>query len=296
MRTKNFFKGLAVAAVAVMGVFATSCSEEEFKVTGQVTGNGTEVTLSPAVATLVINVVDLGDKGVAAKTLYTATEDVTASIGSTKTVDCPEFEGYAEYTVAKSQSISVPAIDKGQAVVIPVTFYVTKLTSAYAAVLDSEEQDYNYWEYSEDEQEDKTASFANESDYEITEYYTVHVPTGIESYDIVDTAVEARAAVTTDEDIIKAVLDSMVGEDEYAYDYDEPIVIAPWTVATVTETYQYLHTKSTYSYGDTTLTVIFNKVYNVTLSKSVEEIDNGHDHDHGHGHGSDSNAGGGSGE
>lgn len=135
MRTKNFFKGLAVAAVALVGVFATSCSEEElnFNGTPSTPQEQTPHTQLPAgAAYAAISVVDLGDMGLGSKVLYTETKDVTALNGTE--IECPDFEGMEEYVIPAAQKISVPTLSAGQTVTIPMTFYVVKTTSAFAQV------------------------------------------------------------------------------------------------------------------------------------------------------------------
>ena len=136
MRTKNFFKGLAVAAVALVGVFATSCSEEELNLNGTIKGSPvdpvTPTELPDGVAYAAISVVDLGDLGLGSKVLYTGTKDVTALDGTE--IECPDFDGMEEYVIPAAQKISVPTLQKGQSVTIPMTFYVVKTTSAFAQV------------------------------------------------------------------------------------------------------------------------------------------------------------------
>ena len=135
MRTKNFFKGLAVAAVALVGVFATSCSEEELNFNGKPSTPVTPdpVVLPDGVAYAAISVVDLGDMGLGSKVLYTDTKDVTALDGTE--IECPDFDDMEDYVIPAAQKISVPTpLLNGQTVTIPVTFYVVKTTSAFAHV------------------------------------------------------------------------------------------------------------------------------------------------------------------
>ena len=136
MRTKNFFKGLAVAAVALVGVFATSCSEEELNLNGTINGSPvdpvTPTELPDGVAYAAISVVDLGDLGLGSKVLYTGTKDVTGLDGTE--IECPDFDDMEEYVIPAAQKISVPTLLKGQSVTIPMTFYVVKTESAFAHV------------------------------------------------------------------------------------------------------------------------------------------------------------------
>ncbi len=135
MRTKNFFKGLAVAAVALVGVFATSCSEEELNFNGTPSTPVTPdpVVLPDGVAYAAISVVDLGDLGLGSKVLYTGIKDVTGLDGTE--IECPDFDDMEDYVIPAAQKISVPTtLQKGQSVTIPMTFYVVKTESAFAQV------------------------------------------------------------------------------------------------------------------------------------------------------------------
>jgi hypothetical protein len=123
MKKTNFLKGLAMAAIALVSVFTTSCSEEELSI------KGTEVKipeLAAAKVQLAISVVDLENS----KTLAQTIEDVTAKMGTTYSVACPNFAEKSQYTTTKNIEVQVPTIEKGQAVIIPVTFYVVSLNSA----------------------------------------------------------------------------------------------------------------------------------------------------------------------
>ena len=135
MRTKNFFKGLAVAAVALVGVFATSCSEEELNFNGTPSTPVTPdpVVLPDGVAYAAISVVDLGDMGLGSKVLTTEMKDVTGLDGTE--IECPDFDGMENYVIPAAQKISVPTpLSAGQTVTIPMTFYVVKTESAFAHV------------------------------------------------------------------------------------------------------------------------------------------------------------------
>lgn len=120
MKKTNFLKGLAMAAVALVSVFATSCSEEELSIKG---ADVTIPELAAPVATVSVSVVDF-EKGAL---LQTTNVNASENIGGTLTVNCPSLEGF---TTAKSVTITIPNIAKGQAIVIPVTFYVVPVGSA----------------------------------------------------------------------------------------------------------------------------------------------------------------------
>lgn len=121
MKKTNFLKGMAMAAIALVSVFTTSCSEEELSIKG-----AEPVKPAPAVVQLAINVVDLDNS----KTLAQKMEDVTTKMGTTYSVACPDFAGKDQYTTTENINVQVPTISEGQAVVIPVTFYVVHLNSA----------------------------------------------------------------------------------------------------------------------------------------------------------------------
>lgn len=295
MRTKNFFKGLAVAAVALVGVFATSCSEEELNV--DTNGNWTPVDkteLPAASASIALSVVDLGDAGVDAKVLYTETLDATAKIGQSMTIECPAEKYDADlsvYTVAAAQTINIPAIQQGQAVVIPVTFYVTKLTSAYASVI-CEEKSYEEMEAIEQEFNKDGERWKNTSNYTID--FTAKVPFELGLYELESTA--ARATATTDATIIdgfwaKYVAASKVTDYSIKYGYE----LRAWAYPLFTITI--FRNKATYSvtYGDTTKEFTVEDRYYGWVGAYEELPIPGHEHayDHYHGHGYDPNAGGG---
>ena len=130
MKKTNFLKGLAMAAIALVSVFTTSCSEEELSINGS-----KPVELAPAKVQLAINVVDLENS----KNLAQTIEDVTAKMGTTYSVACPNFAEKSQYTTTKNIEVQVPTIEKGQAVIIPVTFYVVSLNSALKDAIEDNE-------------------------------------------------------------------------------------------------------------------------------------------------------------
>ena len=127
MKKTNFLKGLALAAVALVCGFATSCSEEELSIKG----NQTEIKLPAASASVSISVVDL-EAGKLVGSVSTI--DATSAIGSTLTVECPAVAGY---TVAAPVEVAIPALKEGQSVNVPVTFYVVSLESALSELIDN---------------------------------------------------------------------------------------------------------------------------------------------------------------
>ena len=127
MKKTNFLKGLALAAVALVCGFATSCSEEELSIKG----NQTEIKLPAASASVSISVVDLEAGKLVGNV---STIDATSAIGSTLTVECPAVVGY---TVAAPVEVAIPALKEGQSVNVPVTFYVISLEHALAELIDN---------------------------------------------------------------------------------------------------------------------------------------------------------------
>ena len=129
MKKTNFWKGLAFAAVALFGVFATSCSEEELKIQGGTIEIPQVPELANPVASLAITVLDFENTEV----VKYEVKDISDKIGQSFSLACPAIDGY---TIANDVTITVPSIQKGQAIVIPVTFYVVPLGSAIQDIVD----------------------------------------------------------------------------------------------------------------------------------------------------------------
>lgn len=129
MKKTNFWKGLAFAAVALFGVFATSCSEEELKIQGGTIDIPQVPELANPVASLAITVLDFENTEV----VKYEVKDISDKIGQSFSLACPAIDGY---TIANDVTITVPSIQKGQAIVIPVTFYVVPLGSAIQDIVD----------------------------------------------------------------------------------------------------------------------------------------------------------------
>ena len=127
MKKNIFLKGLTFAFAAMVSFFATSCNEEELNI------NGGEVEipeLAAPVASLAMTVLDFEHGEV----LKYEVINISEYIGGNYVAKCPVIEGY---TTAKDINVAVPTISKGQAVVIPVTFYVVPLGSALQDAIDS---------------------------------------------------------------------------------------------------------------------------------------------------------------
>lgn len=289
MKKANFWKGLALAAVALVSVFSTSCSEEELNI------NGVEIpeqVLPAAKASVSISVVDLEVGQIIGKVKNI---DATSAIGSSITVQCPVNDGY---TTAKDIVVEIPAIEKGQSVVIPVTFYVVTLESAFAGLMEESTIEHtitgttltneltfineNGWVdgvYTNAEAENVTsiARFGN--------FYT--------GYHFISTS--SRAA-TTVEDLLQFGLEFEVGI------YEESVIIPAMHVFTHAKVYQEIHiTESVLKDHEGEIIMGFQSQqagnviiegYATPITHDAPGHDNTHD-GHGHGHGSNSNAGGG---
>ena len=302
MKKKNFWRGLAMATVALVSVFATSCSEEEIKIEGGDIEVPPTVVLPDAKAIISITVVDLE----AGKTVGTVqTKDVTTSIGASYTVECPENAGY---TKAKNIIVQIPSIEKGQTVVIPVTFYVVTLESAFEELIEESTIEETVLE-GVDNILYNNLTFINKNGW------TDGVYTNTESEAVVSTAlfgnyytgyhyiseVSSRALEheTTVEELLKHGLEFEVGE------YEEDVVIPGLHIFTHEPVVQEIHI-SELTLKDHTGEVIFvaktQKAGNVIIKGEATPITHdapGHDapgHDDGHGHGNSNNAGGGIGE
>lgn len=312
MRTKNFFKGLAVAAVALVGVFATSCSEEELKVTA--TGGNT-VTLPAPKATAIITVVDMGDMSVPAQVLATEIKDVTG-VGTTS-IECPSFANSENYVIPAAQSITVPTLADGESLSIPVTFYVVKLTSAFATITQEEVNegtDPNYtaieglpnwisWvsPYAEITEVSglTDAKLKNETPYWIDVTYTYIVKEGISG---IISPTNGRVAATGPEAVIDAYVNNLLNSNWTGYseyeDESEPLCI--YSSGYATGKLIQLYTKPTYkfTYGETSKEYTFRQEYDTYFVWTGAQAIPGHEHayDHSHAHGSYENAGGGAGD
>lgn len=305
MKKTNFLKGLALAAVALVSGFATSCSEEELSI------KNNPVELPAASASVSISVVDLeAGKLIGGVT----TQDATSAIGGTLTVECPANAGY---TTAAPITVSIPSLQKGQSVNVPVTFYVVTLESALAELMN----DAYFTMTSEDWANAKTTETAlspiyksnnwvgnvvTNTDEEVVsawaewEYqYGYEFVSALEAEEETeegsDVLASSRAAETTVLDLIKTVKPSKSSwyntwdvESMQALTVDFDQIVKEGVI-------------SLKKYGEEKPMLQFNgKYYSWGCGWSYQTIthDAGHDtpshdgHD-GHGHGGNSNAGGG---
>lgn len=135
MKKVNLFK-LMTACMAFAAVTFTSCSEEDMTLQGP--GNVTipgmpeipETPVIPASASVAVSVYDVESEVL----LGVTSVDATENIGATMEVACPEYKGYI---VAPAIDVEIPALNDGQAVVVPVMFYVATEESEAAKVLEA---------------------------------------------------------------------------------------------------------------------------------------------------------------
>jgi hypothetical protein len=147
MKKRSIFGGLnaklALATVVIASATLTSCEKENFTtvpaetpdvVIPEITIPDVNVNISDyqanATALISITVIDWSN-GQVLTTAYQPIE--TEENGTIKMqqieVACPEFEGQDNYLSVSNIKVWVPALGKGQAAIIPVTFYVQPVTS-----------------------------------------------------------------------------------------------------------------------------------------------------------------------
>jgi len=136
MKKVNFFKVMS-ACVAFAAVTFTSCSEEDMTLQGP--GNITipempESPVIPATASVSVSVYSVSTSDATSNGILLAVSsiDATENIGKTMTVECPAIEGYI---VAPATTVAIPQLNEGQAVVVPVAFYVASEGTAEAEIL-----------------------------------------------------------------------------------------------------------------------------------------------------------------
>lgn len=146
MKKRSFFSGLtatmALATVALTTVTLTSCEKESFSVTPSTTP---EIVVTPSItvdggynpanasALITITVVDWAN-GKVLKTDYQSVPSTDGIIAFQEiTVSCPDFTGKENYLDIEDIKVQIPALGKGQAAVIPVTFYAQSLESVAAS-------------------------------------------------------------------------------------------------------------------------------------------------------------------
>ena len=277
MKKTSFLKGLTMAAFALVCAFTTSCSEEELSI------NGSEIKLPAAAASLTVSVVDLE----AGETLSVQTTDVTTEMGKNYTVPCPTIDGY---TTAKSVTVNIPTVANGQAVNVPVTFFVVKVSSAYAEIVESMKEVAGSEVEAEDTNITATndaADFINETAYDKKVTAEFSIMSGKE-FVTVSKAVENTIA--------SIMAEKMKFQTKKA---TVEMTIAPWCQATIKAWQEYTTKEYTATYNgvEEKFTVkvagaaYFSSEYSVIPGKEHDFAHN--NHGPGHGHGSNGNAGGG---
>lgn len=280
MKKKNFFSGInakmALALVALTSVVFTSCTKESFDVTTS--------GLEDAKASATITVYDAESFTV----LRTDTKDLTANLGTTVSIPCPEIEGYVQQNPV---SVTVPALNKGQYANIPVTFYLLKVNSAIEKVnvtpdpstATPKEEKIEV----ENRNEDGSYKFVNESDYIKKYSYKFALKSGKE----IVSSTQKERAVITDEDIVDARIKAYApGFTDAVSTYSGKILA--WAYITFEIEQKFTVEEVTFSYGTCTKTVKVSTAGEQVITAQTGAIP-GHEHSHGHGHGEDPNAGGG---
>ena len=317
MRTKNFFKSLAVAAVALVGVFATSCSEEDLQISNKPVNPSEPTELPDGVAYYVASVVDLGDLGTSAKILATKVEKVSTGEVS---VECPDFEGKEEYIIPAAQKINVPTLVKGQTLSIPLTFYVVKTTSAFADVkfdpndaIDwgNNPETGDFYTYStklysgNEQQADATydEDLKNVTDYwkSISFRYSIPLAYFTQALNYSTTNPFARVAETTAEEIIKAYIENMISDpemnptDERYLMTAGPVEVYSYGYVDVNVVTYSSHPTYAVEYNGETIYVTLEQITYKSAYISEQKALPGHEHanSHSHSHGGYPNAGGG---
>lgn len=311
MKKTNFMMALALAAVTL---FATSCSEESLDIT-QGPVNTETIVLPAPTASISVTVVDL-EAGKIVGNVTSMSVEVSEGVAKEVEVPCPENDGY---TVAAPIKVQVPALSKGQAINIPVTFYVATLESALEEFLtnvsttitpvEGEEADVETISLAHPENEGVwvNGSYANETDknliaFENSPLFHYDYKDGFEFAKEVEEAVESKAAATTILDLIKSAKFTIKkGKNSWN--------IAAWSIFTVKKIEQEFYLakmKLENKEMGESVEFIANVAGEITFSTEAKEIEidhnlghedinNGHvDNSHnGHGHGNSNNAGGG---
>lgn len=273
MKKTNFLKGLAMAAIALVSVFTTSCSEEELSIKG-----AEPVKPAPAVVQLAINVVDLDNS----KTLAQKMEDVTTKMGTTYSVACPDFAGKDQYTTTENINVQVPTISEGQAVVIPVTFYVVHLNSALKDAMENAAPVADNSVPSKVEEPEATATgslpiennvITNEGDENVTVQVSIPYVSGY----------EYRTSS-------KSIADDFQNLKFTNLIWKQDVIVPAGHMVEIVATQEIVPVILKVVVGEEVVEVPLWEAKELVVKTPATSIGHGHDHDHGHGNG---NAGGG---
>lgn len=302
MKKKSFLSGvnakLALAVVALTSVMFTSCEKEEFNVA--------PVELDPASATIAITVYDLSDGSIITEGL-SITEDGT-SVGNTVEIKAgadgkiaPATKKYvatkAGYLAGEGQAV-IPALNKGQFALVPVSIYLQKESDAAKnptftpnpeTVVPEQGTPVTGSSYTNDK--------AEPMEQELTfEAWVGQEVTNIEEVNAwIENNIPATKALSDAE--VKAVLKAAVAKQNTGFTKvtkTQKVTIPPYTKITLIATTEY--EKSVNEFSATVDGVVYS-IPNVELKVALhttanqEKVSIGHGH--GHGHGGDNTAGGG---
>ena len=313
MKKTNFLKAFAMAAVVM---FAASCSEESLDI------NGGSIQVDPTVlpeptASVSVTVVDLGASKIIGGI---STLNATEYIGKTMSVECPVNPGY---TTAASVEVAIPELSKGQAINIPVTFYVTTLGSALdkfmqnvttsdPEAIEGEEPTTEEISILSKDAENKAKGwvngvYTNDTDIDLIAWkdspkFAYEMKSG---YEFVEEVVDSKSATTLAELLSLIKFKNISGSN--SWDINKYTTFA---VKSLTQKFYLAKIKLENKDLGQSITFIANVAGEVTFKTEAtkmeidhnlghEDVNNGHvDNSHnnshnGHGHGGSSNAGGG---
>lgn len=288
MKKKSFLSGigakLALAAVALTTVVFTSCEKEEFNVE--------PIEQAPASATIFATVYDqTTGENLGTQTTTIAAGENGAIASHSVTVACP-FSS-ADYLPVASIEVTVPNVAKGQMILIPVTFYAQKITSAAQNVNVSKDEESI--EPAPAEKNETSKEYIGTGKPQEVEYEAL-VGTEIlnkkEIYAYIETLVNSRAM--SNDDVVK-VLKALVD----TYDNMGPKTIK--TEVTIAEgaTFVFKPVTPMTEYVMSISATVDNVIYTIpnvkvkeagTTDAGLDILSHGHD-----AHGNSGNAGGGAG-
>lgn len=281
---------LALAAVALTSVMFTSCEKEEFNVA--------PVELDPASATITVTVYDMSDGSIITDANvagdFAVNPGADGKIAATERTFTATKDGYLSGEgVAK-----VPALNKGQFALVPVSIYLQKLADAAQPVGEDKVEETAKVDEVPDSQEagENTGDEPKSMDLE----YTAKVGQEVVNLAEVEKSIEAMAVTKALSDgEVKKVLKAFVG----SYNTGIKDVTYTKTVMVPAKSIVTLEVVTEYETADYTITAkVDGKEYSIpnvrikkVIANSVTPVFTSTDHGHGHGHGNGDNAGGGAG-
>lgn len=299
MKKKSFFSGvnakLALATVALTSAMFTSCEKEEFNVA--------PVELEPASATVAITVYDLADGSIVEGASITENGAAIASNpfvipagadGKIAAVTRTFAATKVDYLGGEGQAV-VPALNKGQFALIPVSIFMQQELNAAKDV--EVKQDEESVEPTEEPKTQEGGANTGDEAKNMDFTYKAKVGQEITNLPAVNAYIDALPATKALSDAdVKKVLKALV--KSYSPGITE--VDATKTVLVPAQTLVTLNTVTEYETSDNTIsTIVDGKLYtipNVKIKKVVRTVVTPSftpiNHGHGHGHGGDNNAGG----